>query len=547
MIRTLMASTAIAALLTTGAMAQSQPTNDNQQVQAQSNVDVKTQQGANEELASEWMGQTVYSSAGPDAEQIGDINDLLVDENGDITAAIIGVGGFLGLGEHDVAIPYDQFQITQDQDGEARLVVSMTEEQLENAPEFQREEGQLTYADLRENGGQTGQQQTAENAQTGDTSDSQEMASQDASQSQNGSDQQMAESGQSATPANVAFVQYNQDQNRVSEWLGREVYSSSAQPASGQMNTDTSATGGTSTMEKSSDTAMTNNTGSGSGDTNADTTTMAQSGSQGTAAESGTSMNAQNETMSGDQATGTGTQVATDRQQSIGEIDDIILSDAGQVESVVIDIGGFLGVGEKAVAIPFDEIELARVDNEEEPRLTVAMTRQQLEQAQPFDASQYDESNLASNEQMTGSEGEGTDMAQTGDNEQMNGESAEGTDMAASGQQTTGSASMDGSGEMRTASSKANGRSAERLLGSTVYGSNDENVGEIGDVIVSQKGDVEAIVIDVGGFLGIGEKPVAVEYDTLNVQKDTNGETRYSISATEDQLDGAPTYEENTQ
>ncbi|MBZ8134639.1 PRC-barrel domain-containing protein [Afifella sp. IM 167] len=493
MIRKLMASTAIAALLTTGALAQSQPTTE---TQAQTNVDVKTQQGSNEALASDWMGKTVYSSAAQDAKEIGDINDLLLDEKGDVTAAIVGVGGFLGIGEHTVAIPYDQFEVTQDQNGDPRLVLNTTEEALKNAPEFERQEGQRTFADMRENGGNN-----AENTSMA----ANDSAKQDADKM---TDSKMAD-GQKAMPANVAFVEYSQDQNRVSEWMGREVYSSTATPASEQMNS---------------------------------TTTMAK--------DNATEGTTQNGATTGQQASGTATnaEVAADTQQSVGEVDDVILSDAGQVESIVIDVGGFLGVGEKAVAIPYDQIELTRVPDEDEPRLTIAMTRQQLEQAQPFDASAYRPDNLASTEQATGAENTGgTDMAMTGEKKpatqtgDMSDQKAEGTQMATSEQN---GAMKDGSATMRTASAKANGTSADNLLGSTVYGSNDESVGEIGDVIVSQKGDVEAVIIDVGGFLGIGEKPVAVEYDTLNVQKNTDGETRYSISATEDQLDKAPAYEE---
>ena len=85
---------------------------------------------------------------------------------------------------------------------------------------------------------------------------------------------------------------------------------------------------------------------------------------------------------------------------------------------------------------------------------------------------------------------------------------------------------------------------AEELLGSAVYGNNEENLGEVGDVIFATSGEIEAVVIDVGGFLGIGEKPVAVEFDALNVQKDTNGDVRLMVNASQEQLDSAPSYQE---
>ena len=55
---------------------------------------------------------------------------------------------------------------------------------------------------------------------------------------------------------------------------------------------------------------------------------------------------------------------------------------------------------------------------------------------------------------------------------------------------------------------------AEELVGTTVYGANDENVGGIGDIALTQDGKVDAVIIDVGGFLGVGEKPVAVGFDS---------------------------------
>ncbi|MCY1665113.1 PRC-barrel domain-containing protein [Rhizobium sp. SL86] len=55
------------------------------------------------------------------------------------------------------------------------------------------------------------------------------------------------------------------------------------------------------------------------------------------------------------------------------------------------------------------------------------------------------------------------------------------------------------------------------LEGKTVYGSEGENIGEINDVLVSQDGSVNAVIIGVGGFLGIGEKDVAVQMSALQL------------------------------
>jgi sporulation protein YlmC with PRC-barrel domain len=55
--------------------------------------------------ASKLVGLNVYNA---DQEKIGDISELIVDQAGKIEAVVVGAGGFLGLGEHDVAIPYGQ-------------------------------------------------------------------------------------------------------------------------------------------------------------------------------------------------------------------------------------------------------------------------------------------------------------------------------------------------------------------------------------------------------------------------------------------------------
>jgi sporulation protein YlmC with PRC-barrel domain len=64
-----------------------------------------TQEAAGQWRASKLIGLNVYNDA---SEKIGDISELIVDRDGKLEAVVVGVGGFLGLGEHDVAIPYSQ-------------------------------------------------------------------------------------------------------------------------------------------------------------------------------------------------------------------------------------------------------------------------------------------------------------------------------------------------------------------------------------------------------------------------------------------------------
>jgi hypothetical protein len=56
---------------------------------------------------------------------------------------------------------------------------------------------------------------------------------------------------------------------------------------------------------------------------------------------------------------------------------------------------------------------------------------------------------------------------------------------------------------------------ASKLIGTTVVGANNESIGDVNDVIIDRDGRALAVVIGVGGFLGIGEKDVAVSFDSL--------------------------------
>jgi hypothetical protein len=61
--------------------------------------------------ASKLMGLNVYNEAN---EKLGDINELIVDKNGKVDAVVIGVGGFLGMGQHDIAVTMDKLKFVEE-------------------------------------------------------------------------------------------------------------------------------------------------------------------------------------------------------------------------------------------------------------------------------------------------------------------------------------------------------------------------------------------------------------------------------------------------
>ncbi|MBB2754832.1 UNVERIFIED_ORG: sporulation protein YlmC with PRC-barrel domain [Rhizobium aethiopicum] len=93
-----------------------------------------TEQAPDQISANTYIGQSVYNG---NNESIGSVNDLIMKKDGGLVAAIVGVGGFLGIGEKNVAVPMDKITVAQNtQDGSVKLTTSETAESLKAAPEF---------------------------------------------------------------------------------------------------------------------------------------------------------------------------------------------------------------------------------------------------------------------------------------------------------------------------------------------------------------------------------------------------------------------------
>jgi hypothetical protein len=88
-----------------------------------------------EVAASDLLNQKVKNSAN---ETVGDINDLSIGSDGKIAAVIIGLGGFLGMGEKNVSLPYDQLNVSRDANGYLVVTVNATKDSLQAAPEWKK-------------------------------------------------------------------------------------------------------------------------------------------------------------------------------------------------------------------------------------------------------------------------------------------------------------------------------------------------------------------------------------------------------------------------
>ncbi|SFO14832.1 PRC-barrel domain-containing protein [Cohaesibacter marisflavi] len=172
----------------------------------------------------------------------------------------------------------------------------------------------------------------------------------------------------------------------------------------------------------------------------------------------------------------------------IGDINDIVLDKNGSVEAAVVGVGGFVGLGEKDVAVDFSRLQWMTWDNER--HLVMASTKAELEAAPEF--SRDGVTTLAN------------------------------ADMLVIDQ---------------------NKLSTDQLIGTSVYGEELNEIGEVGDVILDNNERVEAYIVDVGGFLGINAKPVELEADKLNVYADAQGALHVYTPFTQAQLESMPAYE----
>lgn len=127
----------------------------------QSNIKYVTRQTPTEWTAEALIGRTVQNAQG---DKLGDINNVIINEKGDVVAVVIGVGGFLGMGEKNVGVPFDALDFrtvdpaekradkTKDEKAEEKtdamaarfdsehenmhIVLNTTKEDLEAAPTF---------------------------------------------------------------------------------------------------------------------------------------------------------------------------------------------------------------------------------------------------------------------------------------------------------------------------------------------------------------------------------------------------------------------------
>ncbi|MER8711546.1 PRC-barrel domain-containing protein [Mesorhizobium sp. M1295] len=435
MIRTLLTTTAVATLIATGAFAQSATTPaPAQPPAAQDTAPAIRAEGS---LATNIIGESVYNGTGDDAQNIGNISDVVFDERGEVKSVVIGVGGFLGIGTKNVAFDYKKMQWAE-RNGDRWLIAQTTKDELTAQPDFDRRPYDPPPPPA-----------SADNAAPAAPSTS----------------------AQNTTPAPAAPAEpvKRAEGNLATNIIGETVYN------------------------------------------------------------------------------GTG-----DDAQNIGDVNDIVINKEAKAQSLIIGVGGFLGIGEKNVAYDFDKAQWAERNGD---RWLVAQTTKEELQAQPdFNRKAYDPApaTTASNDAaatapatvtptVTASNTATTSNTDQASKTAQNAPAPAPTANSAADQTKTGSIDKSTLTEMPIGEIRA-----EDLVGTTVYGANDANVGEIGDVVLSGDKKVDAVIIDVGGFLGVGEKEVAVGTDNLKFMTDKNGKRYLYTNFTKEQLEAQAAYDKGS-
>jgi len=449
MVRIWLATTALAGVLASSAVAQTtggkpaEPATATSAVEAiapATDIAYIQSLGADQYLATRLQDVDLYASANVDAIEAGEIENFVIGADGTIVAAIVDTGSFLGDQSKTVAVPFGRIQWVAGADASLRPVLTATREDLVAAPAF-------VVAD--------------ENPPT------------------------------AASPAPAT-----------------DMAASTTAPGTGVAAAPTA----------------------GIGDY------IATLGPEQYLSQ----------TLIGDEVNAG---VSSDSDK-IGNINDLILSADGRVDGFVVGVGGFLGLGEKDVGVPFDHIAMTRDENGD-AHAALAANKEQLRGAPTFDRGLATDTIAANTTGAVTTGSNATGAAATG--------VAAGTaaGIAASGTAPTGLATdtTDGVATSSTANAQPSDQltpmtggdlSADNLIGASVYGPDNTTIGSIGDLALTPQGQVDAVIVDVGGFLGIGAKPVAVAMDNLQFMRDSAGKATLTTQFTQDQLRGAPEYNKDT-
>ncbi len=210
----------------------------------------------------------------------------------------------------------------------------------------------------------------------------------------------------------------------------------------------------------------------------------------------------------------------------VGDIESVIVDPSGKVTQVVLDVGGWLS-SDKRISVPWKDLK-ANADG----KITTSMSKEQAQAAATY---AYRQDTLRGKVQTT-----------SGDLYANNGTSGAGaptTGQAVTNGNTSQNASQQNSSStFGTPVKNADGSlNASQVIGMKVVNNSDESIGKVGELVLGSKGAVTGVVVDVGGFLGIGTHPVMLGWKQVKVV-DKDGTTEAMVDMSKDQLKQMPAY-----
>ena len=202
-----------------------------------------------------------------------------------------------------------------------------------------------------------------------------------------------------------------------------------------------------------------------------------------------------------------GRNIQNPQNETIGEINSVLIGADGKIDSVLVGVGGFLNMGEREVALRWSDLQVSQNGD----KVVVNMTKDQLKGLPEYkyrDAKQR-----------------GTIFSDTAP--AMNAVApAAGTTAKPTATSTV------------AATAPVTGNT---LIGASVRNMQNENIGTVDDLVVGADGKISAAVVSVGGFLGMGTRYVTLDWSALTVARDGNTIV-VKTNATKDALKNMPEY-----
>ncbi|WP_376694905.1 PRC-barrel domain-containing protein [Wenzhouxiangella sp. EGI_FJ10305] len=215
--------------------------------------------------------------------------------------------------------------------------------------------------------------------------------------------------------------------------------------------------------------------------------------------------------------------------KSVGEISNLLLDENGHIVAVILSVGGTLGMGERDVAIAWNQIE-RRVDGDK-TTLMVNQTEQALKDAPDYSSEVKDSRDTTYSSQ---------DPQRAEKRQDANRPAKPATASTASDKNKSDASEIAHSQFL--AAIPPRGYHSDNLIGHEVTSrSNNESIGEVSDLVLDENGQVMALVISVGGVMGLGERDVAISWDQIERSVDGD-EITLTTDLNAESLKDAPKY-----